>query len=206
MVNILTHISHYTWVFEEILKTDRYKKNIQYGQPRRGHVEGTVEAHIRDLEANLNIMCKNSQITEEFEYMRLKILIHVHDSFKMESKRNAAILDPQSHASLAREFLSHYTQDEDLLNIVQYHDIGYAVFKKLKEKNKYDGDRLYKALTKIHDKNLLLKFVIIDACTPSKGREMIHWFVEKVGTLFPTSVYVDKSYILPGEWNVGESW
>lgn len=204
-MNTITHISHYTWIYEQLTQSERYKKNIQYGEPRRGHAEGTVEAHIKELDQNLDTMCKNFNIIEQFEYMRLKILIHIHDSFKMESKKNAAILDPESHASLAKKYLSELTYDEDLMEICQYHDLGYAVFRKLKEKGRYDEQRLKDGLDKIQDKNLFLKFAIIDACTPSKGREMITWFVKEVNRLYP-GLTVNETHILPGEWNVNESW
>jgi len=204
-MNTLVHISHYEWVLDQIMKSDRYKKNILYGKPRRGHSEGTVEAHIKELEQNLSIMCRKSIVINQHEYMKLRILIHVHDSFKMEAKRNSAILDPESHASLAKKFLSLYTLDEDLLNIVQYHDLGYAVYRKFKEKGKLDQERLRSGIDKIKDKNLFLKFAIIDACTPSKGREMITWFIKEVNSMYP-GLLVGEKDILPGEWNVGESW
>jgi hypothetical protein len=36
----------------DLIKADpRYRKNIQYGQPRSGHPEGKVKFHIEDLEA-----------------------------------------------------------------------------------------------------------------------------------------------------------
>lgn len=118
-------------IYEQIIADPRYKANILYGKPRRGHAEGTVKAHIADLEVNLTEMVVQALVEFDSErYWKLKILIHVHDSFKMEAKRDSAILDPKSHASIAREYLAELTDDPDLLNITQWHDIGYAVFKK----------------------------------------------------------------------------
>lgn len=186
-------------IYLEIIDDPRYKRNIQYGKPRRGHSEGTVEAHIAELERNLEMLELSGPI-----YWKLKVLIHVHDSFKAEAKRNSPILDPESHASLAATFLSEFTDDLNMLYIVQYHDIGYAVFKTFKETGKMKEGRLLEAFNLMSDLDLFLWFAIIDACTESKGREMITWLVEFVNKNYQVNIKVEN--ILPGEWNVGESW
>jgi hypothetical protein len=172
-------MTDYQHILDLITQTETYKKNTLYGSPRRGHSEGTVKAHIERLEENLEILAKNLCLSQD-AYWKLKVLIHIHDSFKAEAKRDSAILDPQSHATLARNFLAMYTKDEDMLNMVQYHDIGYAVYRRFKEKGKVDYARLNAALSKIGNTYLFLLFCIIDSCTPSKGREMIKWFSEYV--------------------------
>jgi len=183
-------------IYEKVIKHERYLKNIKYGEPRRGHAEGSVENHIKELEENLEKLREDDPFVEQF-YWKLKVLIHVHDSFKAESARNAPILDPNSHASLARAFLAQYTEDTDMLNIAQYHDIGYAVFRNFKDKGHFNYKRLDAALESIHNHNLFLLFCIIDSCTVSKGREMITWLVKYVAHNYPY-VLVDESYILEG--------
>ena len=181
-------------VYNEIVASKRYSENIEYGAPRRGHAEGTVRAHIAELEKNLEELRLKPGI-DYVTYWQLKVLIHVHDTFKAEAKRDSPIMDPQSHASLAKKFLAEYTSDEDLLNIVQYHDVGYAVYRKYKDTGRLDESRLDEALSKIKDLDLFLLFCIIDSCTGSKGREMIEWFVSYVGTKH--SVNIGPSWILP---------
>lgn len=203
----------YTEILEKIRNNERYKKNIQYGKPRHGHAEGTVEAHIKELEQNLLWMLGPIYVGKDLvktnpNYLKLLILIHVHDSFKAESGRNLPIEDPKSHASLAREFLSHYTNDQDMLAIVQQHDLAYAVYRNYKDSKRHtvNYERLEKGLSKIKDLNLYLLFCIIDSCTKSKGREMITWFVKYVHEKYNTTV--DTSYILPGggEFVEGQTW
>lgn len=191
---------YWSAILSKIIRDPRYLANIKYGKPRRGHGEGTVEAHIEELERNLYAL----DLEESDSYWKLSVLIHVHDSFKAEAKRNAPILDPQSHASLAKEFLAEFTDDKDMLTIVQYHDLNYAVYKNWKETGKLNEERMLDALDKIENLNLFLRFCIIDACTDSKGREMITWFVQWVNANYDVTVTTDD--ILPGKMVNGEAW
>jgi hypothetical protein len=194
-------------IYETILADPRYHANIQYGAPRRGHAEGTVQAHIADLEVNLATLVAQGKVEADSErYWKLRGLIHVHDSFKMEAKRDSAILDPQSHASLACAYLAQYTTDDTLLQITQFHDIGFAIYRKLENTGRFDEQRLWDAITPIQDLDLFLLFAIIDACTPSKGRKMIRWMVANVTERFPDLTTVRVEQILPGPDTVNGSW
>lgn len=188
---------NYQEVYDEIRNTAHYKAGIKYGKPRKGHQEGTIQAHIKELEENLRTLTVLGKIpTQEYAW-KLKILIHTHDTFKAEAKKDSAINDPESHASLARMFLSQHCVDQDLLSIVQYHDLGYSVYKKFKATGRVDEMKLMSGLQHIKDKNLFLLFVIIDSCTKSKGREGITWFIQQVNRLYP-KVTITVSDILPG--------
>lgn len=175
-------------LLENIKDHPRYQAGIQYGSPRRGHAEGTVAAHIAELERNLAILVEAGKVSAE-QREKLEILIHVHDTFKGETasggKKNCAIEDPQSHASLARAFLAQFTDDQDMLWITQYHDLGYAIYRNMQSTGKMNSHRLAGGLEKIADHDLYVLFCIIDSCTESKGREMIRWFVRQVAALSP---------------------
>ena len=56
----------------------------------------------------------------EVELAKLRLLIHTHDTFKGEAKRGVAIRHPESHASLARDFLADFCDDGQLLTMVQF--------------------------------------------------------------------------------------
>lgn len=193
----------YSEILRLVQKDPAYLAGIEYGEPRRGHDEGTVKAHIAQLEDNLRQLMYSVPLTVEWHY-KLLTLIHVHDTLKGRShelrpgKRSPAIDDPVSHASLAREFLSKYTTDPDLLRIVQYHDVGYAVYKKFKKTGRLDEQRLRGAIDPIQDKDLFLMFCVIDACTPYKGREMILWFVNWLGSNYLLSHGLELIAMLPG--------
>ncbi len=170
-------LTDYRALFDRIVADHRYRENLDWGEPRRGHPEGTVRAHVAELERNLETL--QPKLSEP-EFWKLKLLIHTHDSFKGESKRGVPITHPRSHASLARAFLAEFCADEDLLAIVQYHDEPYALWRQSQFKFSQDPRRLALLLRNIRDWDLFLAFLIIDGCTQGKGREPLHWFFVQV--------------------------
>lgn len=153
-------------IIEKIIADARYQSNIEYGEPRSGHPEGKVKYHIAELEENLERLASHG-ISEE-QYWKLKILIHVHDTFKAESIPDSPILDPNSHASLAKKFASEFIEDEDLLNMIQFHDVNFALWKQFAATGAYDVQRFKNLLETIQDWDLFLMFIIIDGITKGK--------------------------------------
>lgn len=196
MENVCGIASKWEEIYERVVTDPRYIKNIEYGKPRPGHAEGSVKAHLRDLDENLGLLRVKYSFSLDV-FWKLETLIHVHDSFKADAVRDSPILDPQSHASLAKQFLGEFTDDQDMLNIVQFHDLGFATYRKLKTTARFDEAKLRHGLDQIKDLDLFLWFVIIDTCTPSKGREGVTWFITKVNELYPHTA-VRPEHILPG--------
>ncbi len=177
---------------EQILADPRYANGITYGKPRTGHGEGTVKRHIDDLLNNLLHLAvtrpREPRLVSDVEIYKLAVLVHVHDTFKYWAKRDSAIEDPRSHASLARKFLEEFTVDTDMLMIVQYHDEGYALWKQVEARGRYNEARFRKCIASIADLELFLLFTLLDGYTPSKEHERIRWFfgeVAKVAKLGP---------------------
>src|SRR5690349_14690111 len=121
---------NYEKAVEQVMSDSRYQKNIEFGQPRSGHPEGKVKHHISDLEANLEKLCPRIRSTEICG--KLRFLIHVHDTFKAEAVSGVQATDPHSHETLARVFASEFIDDNDLLNIIQFHDENYLLWKQFK--------------------------------------------------------------------------
>jgi hypothetical protein len=168
----------YKAAFDAVLSDSRYLNNLDWGAARPGHPEGTVRAHITEIEANLESLRPK---LVDMEYWKLKLLIHTHDSFKADSKAGVAITDPKSHASLARAFLAEFCQDEDLLAMVQYHDEPFALWRQFEsKKGKYSQERFSTLLNNIMDWNLFLVFNIVDGCTKGKSREPLVWLFNEV--------------------------
>jgi hypothetical protein len=170
-------VTDYLAAFAAVIADPRYMANLDWGEPRSGHPEGTVRAHIAEIESNLESL--RSKLTDE-DYWKPKLLIHTHDSFKAESVPGVAITDPRSHASLARTFLATYCDDADLLAMVQYHDEPYALYRQVEHRGKYSEDRFDALLKAIQDWNLFLAFNILDACTVGKSREPLSWLFREV--------------------------
>ncbi len=168
----------YRQVFESMTAAPCYLANLDWGEARPGHPEGTVRAHIAELEQNLEQLRHR---VNEVDYWKLKILIHTHDSFKAESQPGVAITHPKSHASLARAFLEAYCCDPDLQAMVQFHDEPFALYRQIQFKGDYNQDRFKALLQAIQDWNLFLAFNIIDGCTEGKTREPLRWLFEVVG-------------------------
>ena len=177
---------------DQVVSDPRYLKNIEYGKPRRGHPEGKVRYHIAELEENLESM-KLKGISDE-QYWKLKFLIHVHDAFKAEAVPDSPITNPNSHASLARKFASEFTDDVDLLNMIQYHDINFALWKQFKATGFYDAQRFSDLLAAIIDWELFLMFLILDGSTSGKDPAKIGWFINEVRKYKKT--FVDESWLL----------
>jgi hypothetical protein len=167
----------YRRAFEDVTADPRYIANLDWGEAREGHPEGTVRAHIAELEQNLEAL--RNKLTEQ-EYWKLKLLIHTHDSFKREAQPNIPITNPKSHASLARAFLATHCDDADLLAMVQWHDEPFALYRQVEAKGKYNHVRFDALLNAIRDWNLFLAFNIVDGCTAGKSREALYWLFREV--------------------------
>lgn len=164
-------------VFQAVTHHDRYRKNLDSGEARPGHPEGTVRAHIAEIERNLDTLLP--KISDE-EYWRLRVLVHTHDSFKVNASPGVPITAPTSHASLARAFLAEFCDDADMLAIVQYHDEPFALWRQFKAKGKFNQERLAALMKAISDWDLFLAFNIVDGCTEGKSREPLRWIFREV--------------------------
>lgn len=167
----------YRKAFEAVLRDPRYQANLDWGKARRGHPEGTVRAHIAELEAKLETL--RGELGDD-DYWKLKLLIHTHDSFKAEAQVGVPICDPNSHASLARAFLSAYCEDTDLQAMVQYHDEPFALYRQFRRKGQYDQRRLQAMVSAIQDWKLFLAFTLIDGSGSGKSRAPLDWLFGEI--------------------------
>jgi hypothetical protein len=177
-------------ILSRVTADPRYVKNIEYGQPRPGHPEGKVRFHIADLEVNLDKLAP--RLSEE-QYWKLKFLIHVHDTFKADAVPDSPIESPHSHASRARAFASEFTNDADLLAMIQFHDLNFALWKQFSGRGAYDIERFSRLLDTIMDWDLFLLFLIIDGSTRGKDPDKVRWFIGEVRKYKQTAV--DESWI-----------
>lgn len=165
--------------FARITADPRYRRNLAWGEPRAGHPEGSIAAHIRDLERNLDRL--RGKLTDD-EIERLRILIHVHDTFKPDATDGVPIRDPRSHASLARAFLADFTDDVELLDIVQNHDEPYALFLRARRGAGPPDPVRWSALKqRIRDWDLFVAFALIDGSTAGKGEQPLIWLLTQLG-------------------------
>jgi hypothetical protein len=179
-------------ILEQVMADPRYLRNIEYGEPRPGHPEGKVKNHIAELEGNLEKF--KSRGISEADYWKLKFLIHVHDMFKAEAAPDVRIVDERSHATLARKYASQFIEDQDLLNMIQFHDENYALWQQFDRQGSYDERRFLKVLQTIQDWDLFLKFLILDGSTRGKDPAKLVWFIGEVRKHKQT--IVDENWVL----------
>ncbi len=162
----------YRAAFERLTADERYLRNILWGEPRAGHPEGSIRAHIAELERNAAVL--DARLSEADRW-RLRLLIHAHDTFKPDAA-DVRISDPRSHASMARAFLAEFCPaDAALLDMVQFHDEPYALWRQ-EQHGRLNHARQDALFATIRDWDLFLTFLIVDGCTPGKSREPLHWF------------------------------
>ena len=183
----------YKEALESIENDDIYKNGVAWGFKRSGHPEGTIGLHIAELENNLELLKTRGTISED-EEAKIRLLIHVHDTLKYHAQPGVPIENQYSHASLAKNFLSQFIDNEDLLNMVQYHDEGYALFRKYEKTGTMPEQRFSKLIETIQDWRVFLVFSIADNCTSGKGREPLQWFLKNVKEKINTDI--DESWIL----------
>ncbi len=176
-------------VLQKLRELPIYQENVQWGQPRRGHPEGSLANHIADLEANLE---KIRSLLEPAEQERLHLLIHVHDICKPEAWVGVDSDDPHNHALMARRLLEQLCDDEVLLNITHYHDDGYILYQYYR-RSQAMRPRLIKLLTAVQDVELFLLFFLIDSCIDGKHREPVEWFLYAVSQEHPLTERIQQA-------------
>lgn len=193
MKNKEVEMSNWEQLVARIQLEPQYLNNVQWGEPRDGHPEGSIHAHIMELERNLSQL--DHLLTSE-EVLKLRLMIHTHDTFKPDAKRGVPIADPRSHASIAREFVSRFTENQDLLNMIQLHDEPYAIWLKYRSGKSVD-DRLETLLKTIRNWDLFLAFLLVDNCTLGKSTVSLEWFFNEIEGKVETRVDSNWMNLLP---------
>jgi hypothetical protein len=170
-------VADYRSILDAIRADERYRRNVAWGKPRKGHPEGTIAAHIAELERNLDRL--RHKLADD-EVAKLRLLAHVHDTFKPDASDGVPIRDARSHASLARAFLAEFLPDEaGLLDMVQYHDDPYALYLRSRG-GMPDATRWAKLKSVIRDWDLFLAFCLIDGSTAGKGNQPLIWLITQL--------------------------
>ena len=171
--------SDYQRVLAGIMAHPQYLSNLDWGKPRRGHPEGTLRAHIAELERNLVTLRRKHRGISDDEATKLRILIYVHDIFKPIAK-HGPILSRQSHASLAANYIRSICSDWDLEVTAQYHDAPFAMWHKSQRDDGQLPTAFARLLGLVRNWDLFIAFAIIDGCTSGKQRKPLSWFLEQI--------------------------
>jgi hypothetical protein len=153
-----------------------WQEGVEWGAPRRGHPEGAVKWHIADVLANVEEVA-----IDEDDRRRLRLAALAHDAFKFKAPESSArVGSPGHHGSHARRFLErHGVDDEELLDVVQWHDEAFAAWLGASRRGSRDRaeqraralvERLGAALP------LYLRFFRADNGTEGKSPRPVRWF------------------------------
>lgn len=199
-------MSHADQLLADLLADPDYLRGLDYGSPRAGHPEGSIRAHIAELEANLETVTVararlGSPLASE-SIARLKVLIHAHDILKVDSVEGLPISDPRSHASRAAALVRRLGADDALCAMVQWHDVPYAIWRNGDdEKGRKRLEGLFAAIPNLEEFAL---FQLIDNITKGKEGRPAEWFVERISPLLPAEAHIKEvllavqAAVLPG--------
>ena len=148
---------------------------LAWGEPRPGHPEGAVGAHVRDLLRAIDSDERYASRREELRFLAL-----VHDSFKYRVQEWRPKTRGNHHAARARRFAERYTDDERLLTTLELHDRPYNLWKKKRRKGSLDEPAFEQMLGRIEDPELFIRFIEIDGSTEGKDPEPIAWFRDEL--------------------------
>ncbi len=109
---------------EAICADPAWRAGVEWGEPRSGHPEGTVIAHVADVLANVDRVAEGPADRE-----RLRIATLVHDAFKSEVDRSLPKTGENHHGMRARRFAERYITDAELLDVIELHDEAYLAWR-----------------------------------------------------------------------------
>ena len=147
------------------------RNGLAWGQPRRGHPEGTVEAHVGELLRMIDEWGEQGA-----RRMELRFLALVHDALKWRVDEGLPKTGENHHAMRARRFAERYTSDERLLASVELHDRPYAIWRRMRRSGKDPEEALEAMLDRLPDLPLFLRFVEVDSSTEGKDPAPLEWF------------------------------
>ena len=97
-----------------------FVRGLNWGVPRYGHPEGTIWAHIQEVNENIDRLPVDPETRR-----KLRLICWVHDTFKNVEHRGTPRDWTRHHSVLARKYLERFVDDEHLLAVVELHDEAY---------------------------------------------------------------------------------
>jgi hypothetical protein len=148
---------------------------LAWGEPRAGHPEGKVGAHVADL---LDALDDAGYSDESRSLLRFVSL--VHDGFKYRVHEWLPKTGANHHAGRARRFAERYTDDPRLLATIELHDRPYSLWRKMRRTGRLDDAAFQKMMDRVPDAELFMRFIELDGGTEGKDPEPIAWFRDEL--------------------------
>lgn len=163
---------------ERLLHLPAIRRGLKWGQPRFGHPEGKVGLHVREVLDNLDRMdlCPDTRAL-------LRIVAIVHDAFKWQEPRTVPRDWNHHHGRLARRFLEPLLDDRLVLDLVEWHDEGWYIWRYLfVEEKPWVAQHRLDALIRRFGAQIQTYYLFFkaDTCTGDKLRSPLEWFEQAI--------------------------
>lgn len=157
-----------------IINDISFLQGISFGKPRKGHPEGIIIEHIKEVLKNVDKYSEN-----DLERKKLRLIGIIHDSFKYLVKKSVPKSKNNDHAVFARKFAEKYIVDSELLNIIELHDEAHNAW--IGGSNSLEWLIAYNRADFLINQlglsiNLYLKFFLCDTETGDKSNASYLWF------------------------------
>jgi hypothetical protein len=162
-----------------IVSDPDWSEGAAWGEPRPGHPEGAVAAHIAEVLSNIELHALDRDDRE-----RLRVVALIHDTFKHRVDRERPRRGENHHATIARRFAERHVDDREILEVIELHDEAYNAWRKGQHGGKWQAaearaERLIERLGR--SVGFYLRFYRADNAAGSKEQRPVVWFEELVG-------------------------
>ena len=162
-----------------IISDPDWIKGANWGEPRSGHPEGKVIAHIEEVLGNIfdeNVSNRG----------RLRLIALVHDTFKYKVDRSKSKTGENHHAMIARRFAEKFISDASTLLVIETHDEAYNAWRAFNEGHEDRGieraQLLLDRLIEADAVDLYDSFYEADNNTGDKTQDPFVWWMELTGS------------------------
>lgn len=163
----LSLINHNSWM-----------EGAFWGEPRKGHPEGKVIFHVREVLDNVEKITADKKLRSD-----LRLVSIIHDNFKHLEEQTRPRQDwAKHHAVFAYKFAENFPIHKEVLKVIELHDEAYYAWRKYKKNELDKAEQRLNVLTeKIGTKHLQLFYLFFkcDTFTGDKNIESVHWFEHK---------------------------
>jgi hypothetical protein len=165
---------------DNIMSEYDFYSHICDGEVRRGHPEGAIVYHIKEVFDNID---KYNEGDNE-RYVLREIAL-VHDSFKYKVDRSQPRVGDNHHGAIAKNFAMKFINELRILLIIETHDDAYNAW----NSGSRNGDwkratsralDLIRKLIVFDALDLYVKFYKCDNETGDKTQECLKWFIDLI--------------------------
>jgi hypothetical protein len=155
-----------------IISDPEFITGVNWGKPRKGHPEGSILEHIKEIFNNIEKFYGNK--SEEIKET-LKIIALIHDTFKYKVDPKKPKTGENHHGYFAMKFAEKFNIQKHLCKVILRHDDAYNIYKK---SNEYKIKSLINDIS--NELDIYTMFYNCDVHTGNKTDDDYKWFLTMV--------------------------